>query len=283
MNAPASDRLRRLYIALKRWCLRHLPEPLLQRVKRRHYARVLRDFDPSDEPDLAVVRHLVRPGDTVMDLGANVGVYTRTLSAWVGPRGRVVSVEAMPQTFDLLTHNIRALAMANVRAVNAAVSARAGEVTLEVPAWDGGGENFYMAHVVEGAASSGNRRVAVRAVTADALAVLHPGISFVKCDVEGHELACIEGAVGLIERSRPAWLIEVSGDPDAEGTQAATLLARMEEHGYTPWLYADGRLTPRRNGDAAINVFFLTSDHRVAIEERAPGLIANPLSIAAAV
>ena len=92
-----------IYAVLKTQALRYLPEPLLQSIKARHYARMLRSFTIDQEPDLKLVQHLVKPGDTVLDVGANFGVYTRVLSQLVGPAGRVISVEPVPQTFSILS------------------------------------------------------------------------------------------------------------------------------------------------------------------------------------
>ena len=48
-------------------------------------------------------------------------------------------------------------------------------------------------------------------------------ITFVKCDVEGHELQCVLGASSLIRPGGPSWLIEVSSDPDLDSSPAARL------------------------------------------------------------
>ena len=61
--------------------------------------------------------------------------------------------------------------------------------------------NFYQARLSE-------QGLEVKLVRLDDL--FQSGISFVKCDVEGHELEVIEGAKELIRACRPAWLIEVS-------------------------------------------------------------------------
>lgn len=50
----------------------------------------------SDERDLDVARRLAVPGSVVLDVGANVGIYTRVLSETVGAAGRVHSFEPLP-------------------------------------------------------------------------------------------------------------------------------------------------------------------------------------------
>jgi FkbM family methyltransferase len=247
-------------------------------VKARHYERVLRNFSDDEEPDLKVVRHLVAPGTTAVDLGANIGVYTKVLSSLVGAGGRVISVEPVPQTFRFLVANVGALGLANVEVVNAAVSDGRHELTMEVPAYESGGENFYAAQVVTDGGirerRSDNRLLHVRAVTLDEIVSPVERLAFVKCDVEGHEMSCLLGAGVTLSRHRPAWLIEVWGDPDAVDSSAATVFSHLEAHGYLAWLFDGTHLVKRRTGDRGTNYFFLSGSHISAIERAAPGLLA---------
>ncbi|HEX8904834.1 MAG TPA: FkbM family methyltransferase [Longimicrobiaceae bacterium] len=267
-----------MFSFLKTLVLTTLPEPLLQAAKARHYARALRSFSEDQEPDLAVVRHLVEPGSTAVDLGANFGVYTRVLSELVGPAGRVVSVEPVPQTHDLLARNVRALRLENVRVVAAAVSDREGTVTMELPDYPTGGVNFYQARVVDGGApdaAGGTRSVRVRAATLDSLLADSGPVGFVKCDVEGHELACLAGARAVLAQA-PAWLIEVWGNPADVGTNAAAVFALLREAGYLPWYFAGGRLAPwQPGGELSTNYFFLTDAHVAGLRTRAPRFFAD--------
>jgi FkbM family methyltransferase len=252
----------------------HAPRVDADPLRARHYARALGSLSLDDEPDLHVVRHLVAPGDTALDLGASIGTYTRFLSERVGPAGRVVSVEPVPETFAILSGNLRALKLANATALNVAVSGAEGWAAMEVPRLDWGGEDHYCARVVdERAGMGGNRRVRVRTATADSIAREMGRVDFVKMDVEGHELSVLDGADWLLREARPAWLIEVSGDPDDPAGGAARLFARMAEAGYGAWRFADGRLAPSRPGDASINYFFLTAAQVERLGERAPGLV----------
>ena len=241
----------RWYDAVKGMALVHLPAPILARVKRWHYARSLRAFRDADEPDIAFVRSRVGPGMTVLDLGANIGVYTRVLSEQVGPGGNVISVEPMPETFGILASNIRALGLKNVRAVHAAISDHIGIVHMTVPSYEAGGSNYYMAHITDEGGSE------VPCLTLDELLGATPRVSFVKCDVEGHELVALRAASRLLEHDRPAWLIEVSGNPDTPGSQAAQVFSVFEAHGYAAHVVGkDGTLRSRRRGEISTNYVF---------------------------
>jgi FkbM family methyltransferase len=261
---------------LKAQALTRLPDSWLHALKRRHYERVVREFDENDEPDLAIVRRLVARDTTAVDLGANIGVYTKALSALTGPLGRVVSVEPVTDTFAILTRNVRSLRMTNVTLVNAAVSDKSEMVSMIVPNYESGGANFYQAQIVAAEPDPGQTslHVRVRSMTLDEIASAYERISFVKCDVEGHELKCLRGAASVIANHHPAWLIEVSGSPDVAGSSAASVFALLEARGYRGWYFDGELLHERRWGDRSTNYFFLTDSHLSNLRASTPGVFA---------
>lgn len=261
---------------LKAQALTRLPDSWLRALKARHYERSLRRFREDDEPDLMVVRKLVAPMTTAVDLGANVGVYTKVLSSLTGPNGRVISVEPVAETFGILSRNVQVFEMTNVLLVNAAVSDKSEMVTMEVPTYESGGANFYQAQVVDNKPDRQQtaRRVRVRSMTLDEIASGEENIGFIKCDVEGHELKCLAGAESVIANHHPAWLIEIWGDPDCMGSQAADVFALLEAHGYSGWFFDGRRLHRRRPGDRCTNYFFLTAPHVSGLQNTAPELLA---------
>ena len=76
------------------------------------------------------IEKLIRPGMTVVDVGANVGYYTLLLSQWVGPGGKVCAFEPDPFLFKILVKNINRHKLRNIEAFEAAVSNESGEATL---------------------------------------------------------------------------------------------------------------------------------------------------------
>ncbi len=251
----------------KQLALQFLPSRLLHRLKKMHYARTLREAVDADEPDLAMVRYLVPHGGTVVDVGANFGLYTRFLAEMVGASGRVVSIEPVPATFDLLLSNLRSLGLDNVDPLNVAISSANGSAAMRVPRYKTGGENFYEARIVATQENSPTIPVATR--TLDSLfSRIQPAVSFIKCDVEGHELRCLRGAGELIQRVRPAWLLEISGNPDDPAHSAYELFHIMDSRGYTPYWFDGQALRRRHSGDRSVNYFFLTSEHQVGLRHR---------------
>jgi FkbM family methyltransferase len=133
-----------------------------------------------------------RAGDIVLDIGAGVGEDTIILSAAVGPRGRVLAVEAHPVTFELLAKTCRYNHLdANTTCVHCALMDKAGTVQIE-----------------SRAAHRGNTiRLAAGAVPACSLDDLcrQQGIAridFLKMNIEGAERFAIAGMAHMIQHTR---------------------------------------------------------------------------------
>lgn len=244
----------------------YVPEVVLRRLKAWHYLRTLRTMSDVEEPDLKVVRHLVPAGTVAVDIGANFGIYTKVLSDLVGPRGRVIAVEPIAETFEFLQRNVRSLQYSNVSCVNAALSDSARTVTMQIPNYSSGGSNYYQARITE--ASGEGRAVQVRTTTLDALVHGSTPISFVKLDVEGHEFECLAGAHDVLTTEAPSWLIEISGDPDKSDSIASRTFALFSERGYSAWWFDGTRLVRRQSGDRSTNYFFLRENHVAELDGR---------------
>ena len=86
-------------------------------------------------------------------------------------------------------------------------------------------------------------------------------ITFIKCDVEGHELSVIKGASQLLAKCRPAWLIEISGHLYDGGSPAGELFRYLRRHDYAPYWFNGQKLIKATPGDKSINYFFLHPSH----------------------
>ena len=161
-----------------------------------------------ERAELQFLSRLVKSGDTVVDVGAHFGVYTRALSVRAGPRGKVLAVEPIPPVFQILSGRVSELE--NVVLHNLALSNRArAAMELRIPFLAGG--------VPEPALASAERNPSasivyeVRAATLDQLLAERENVAFIKLDVEGHELSCLAGAAETIRRCRPVIQVEISG------------------------------------------------------------------------
>ncbi|MEZ5319968.1 MAG: FkbM family methyltransferase [Vicinamibacterales bacterium] len=150
--------------------------------------------------ETALLLHLVTPGTTVLDVGANVGYHTVQFARAAGPDGRVIAFEPDPGNLRLLRHNVRANAFRNVEIVPKAVSDETGRLRLFRSAENGGDHRVY---------DSGDDRQAIdiEAVALDdLLAGYARPISLVKLDIQGAEPRAIAGMQRLLDSHPEAWV-----------------------------------------------------------------------------
>lgn len=261
----------------KHLVLRLIPRPLLLMLKKQHYYRVLKDVEAGAEPELEVVKGILRTGDVAIDIGANMGLYTVAMSRWVGSGGKVYSIEPIPDTFELLTSSTRRLGLANVETFRMALSDREDVLKMVVPKYNGGGENYYRAHLTSDAGeigADGLMTIEVKVHPLDEISTAwRTPVRFIKCDVEGHERKVIKGAERLIAKCKPACLVEISGDPDDRSSPAAEIVNYFEGLGYGTYLLVSHCLKKRQAGEHAVNYFFLMPKHVGELGKVAPQLV----------
>ncbi len=233
-----------------------LPQPLTLFLKKIYYKKVISNFDFKKEENLSAVGSLIKKGDFVIDIGANFGVYTSYLSKKVGEKGKVLSVEPIPSTFSVLQYLIKNLKMNNVTALQFAISNKEEKVFMEVPNYEGGGGlNFYRAKITN---NSSKDSFSIDSTTLDKILLNHKEIpSFIKIDVEGVELDVIKGASKTLESKNTSFLIEVSEDPDKDGSEAHKLFKIFDNAGYNPYIFENNNFRLRTKGEKQIDYFFI--------------------------
>lgn len=242
-------------------CARFLPEKVLFLIKKTYYPHYLKTLTEEEECDIKPLRYLIREGDRVVDIGANIGVYTKFLSGLVGSTGKVYSVEPVPTTFHILCSNVKKLRMRNVFPINYAISNCIGEVSMEVPSYDYGLKNFYQARITNNS-SQKDPVTTVGSTTIDSLLSMEKGkIAFIKIDVEGHEYECLQGATGFLKTHRPAWLIEIQTDMEIIGSNATKINKLLTSYGYKAFWFDNNYIRRKRPDDKSINYFFLLERH----------------------
>jgi FkbM family methyltransferase len=250
---------------LKRLALMLLPAPILLWAKKQYYSYVVPKFW---EPEVEPIKCFVRPGDSVLDLGANFGWYTATLSRMVGDTGRVYSVEPIPETFAVLSSVAESLGLKNAELFNCALSDHCGSAVMEVPKFAHGGKNFYMAHIVSGKSSDPSLEsfeVPLRSLDSVLSGKKPERVTFVKCDVEGHELAVLKGAANFLACVKPAMLVEVTGTAEMQDAPDHEFHGMMRGFGYQPYWFDGKSLRKRVKGHSCVNYFFLQPEHIVQV------------------
>jgi FkbM family methyltransferase len=163
------------------------------------------------EPNtLFVLRALLREAEAFIDVGANAGVITLAAAQWLAPGAHIYAFEPSTREFARLGDTIHRNRLAQVVAVHAAVGAVTGRLTLRIADDVHGGLNT----IGRNFPYTGIETVRfedVEAVSIDDFMTAHPAspVGVMKIDVEGAEVAVLEGAARLLERDRPALIVEV--------------------------------------------------------------------------
>lgn len=166
------------------------------------YEYTLKEYEPD------VVRHFasaIKPGDIVIDIGANIGYYTLVAARCVGKEGRVYAFEPDPTNFNMLTENVKANSFANVVPIQKAVCATTGTTQLL--------QKKASTHsLFDHPLAPTKRSIPVETVALDDfLSVLSQAdqqrISLVKVDAEGAEPLILEGLVNVIKRKSTMTII----------------------------------------------------------------------------
>lgn len=206
------------------------------------------------EPELHELHRLVRPGSIAVDVGAHFGTYSVAMARLVGKQGRVISIDPIEEDALLLERGARSLRLP-ITVLQCALSVGEGEVKLHVPLLDGSQKTALSS--LEAATQGGDPgRVETRTVRTRALDdvlsnVEHP-VSFLKIDVEGHELDVLAGAERTLSEHRPNILIEINSDLGGRPVEA--VFERILGHGYRGEFLEEGRFRrPLSAFDVAIH------------------------------
>jgi FkbM family methyltransferase len=161
----------------------------------------------TNEPHLQrIIRQYVAAGDTVYDIGANVGYVSLSLAKSVGSSGRVIAFEPVPKNIDRFRESIKVNQLVNVQLLEAAASEQCGEAVIRIA------ENLATASLVWHRNDPSATQLTIRTVSIDELVesgdLSSP--SFVKIDVEGAEGSVLKGMRRTVAAARPVLFIECS-------------------------------------------------------------------------
>jgi FkbM family methyltransferase len=197
----------------------------------------------SDRAERALLRTLVHPGNTVLDVGANIGIYTEFLAALVGPSGRVIAFEPEPRNVQRLRSATRDLRQVTV--VHAGVGPRSGTLRLFVA------DDLNVDHRTYETDDPSRRVIEVRAIALDEyLSEQGSRVDVIKMDIQGAEIGALQGARQLLARpDAPALLLEYwPHGLRAAGVAPESLLSLLAEAGYRVRT-VDGSALPQPTSD----------------------------------
>jgi FkbM family methyltransferase len=234
--------------------LRHLPRDL-------NSARIYVSPDaslslwaPRLQSDLFnLARQFVHPGDTIWDVGANVGLFTVAAAQKAGSRGSVIAIEPDIWLAALLNRTAAAQhpTAAPIHIMPVAVSRSIGIETLHIA--NRNRASNHLSSVPEHSQAGGTREThQVLCITLDWLLEQTLPPSLVKIDVEGSEIDLLQGAERLLSEIRPIILCE------CQHRNRAAITPVFHQYGYK--LY-DWDTTPRVEVQtAAFNTLAIPSE-----------------------
>ena len=153
-------------------------------------------LEQEEQQDLEILRDLLKPGQSFVDCGANIGIWTLVAASAVGEEGKVYAFEPNPYTFEKLDKNISLGTWeSRVKLFDAAVGSRNINLPFQCD----------RSHNVSSISTPSEASITVPVVTLDSI-LKDTRIDGIKIDVEGFELEVLQGAETILKTCQP-WLI----------------------------------------------------------------------------
>ena len=190
------------------------------------------------------IRALLERGDTLVDVGANIGMITLVGARSVGPSGRVYSIEPQPEAFGRLENHITRNHLQQVTALQLGLSDEPGALRLATLAGHTGMSTFASLGAAQQQAVSGSYEARVE--RGDEVLAGAPAAApmVIKIDVEGFEIRVLRGLRQTLRRHRPAVITELVPDHlRRAGFEPEQLFELMNEAEYRSF-----QMTTRREG-----------------------------------
>jgi FkbM family methyltransferase len=216
--------------------------PVLYNKNDMYVGRSFELYGEFSDGETALFRQLVRPGDVIVDIGANIGAHTVPLAQMVGPTGAVVAFEPQRIVYQTLCANVALNNLVNVVCHHAACGEQSG--MIQVPMLDPTAVNNF------GGLEINHKHPGepVAVVRLDAVGIAR--CRLMKVDVEGMELDVLKGATGLIAQRKPALYVE-----NDRQDKSADLIRFIDSLGYAMWWHNPPLYSPDNFFKNPENVF----------------------------
>ena len=175
-----------------------------------------------------LLRHIISPGQTVLDLGANVGYYVLLEASLLKKQGKIIAVEPHPENVQQLKRNVELNTLDNVAVIHAAVAPADGTAELHVSKLS----NVHS--LLPNPSYAAGTTVTVPAVSLATLHEQHGAIDVIRMDIEGFEQELLDSLVTLNRNGiacRPHLLFELHGKR-YDKARFRTTLEQLHSLGY---------------------------------------------------
>lgn len=214
----------------------------LVNINDRYVGRSLLELGQYCEDEVALFGAILRPGNVVVEVGANIGALTVPLARIVGRDGLVLAFEPQKEVARLLSANIALNELGNVSEY--VMGCGADNTTMVVPPIDYTKPNNF------GGVSLMTEGEGYRVPVVKLDDTVGGGVTLLKVDCEGMEAEVLRGAVGLIERFRPAIYVE-----NDRADKATELIQLLWSFGYKLWWHETPLWAERNFFNCASNPF----------------------------
>ncbi|MDA4125984.1 MAG: FkbM family methyltransferase [Thaumarchaeota archaeon] len=146
------------------------------------------------------------PGDIILDVGANIGIFTLKASKQVGALGKVVSFEPAPNNYSVLDHNVKRNHLTNVKTFPYAISDKE-EGSRPFRVYSDHLKNSFFERE-DGGKMTSCVRVTIATIDSMVASLNLDHVNFIKIDVEGADAEVIRGAKNTLDHFHPAIAME---------------------------------------------------------------------------
>jgi FkbM family methyltransferase len=206
------------------------------------------------ESEMEFWRNWLKPGMTVIDVGANAGVYTFSAATRVGSEGKVIAIEPFPACVGYLEETCRVNQFDWVKVYGAAASDRTGNVRLSIQ----GASELNEVIADDAVPSSSAQYIEVPCLTLDILIEQEDlqTVDIMKLDAEGHEINVLKGSQSLLKKFQPVILYENIAGGQGNNLEVAEFLTQngYQLHIYQPYLNQLIPLTSIHELDGQLNI-----------------------------
>ena len=188
-----------------------------------------------DAKVLGVLEQHLKPGDTFIDIGANIGYFTLMGSRLVGEKGCVIALEPSIRALAKLTQNLRMNDTKNVILLSLACGKSKNLKSLYQASIHNIGETSMSTHM-----GTAPTETIISLPLDDILQQLNIMPSMIKIDIEGYEFEALQGMSNILKNFRPTIVTEITPRwLEAQGRTAGDVHDYMDQHGYDCFLIGE--------------------------------------------
>lgn len=181
------------------------------------------------------VHHLIGKNDTVIDLGANLGYYTKLFAELVGKNGCVIAVEPIPMYREILTRQIAGYDW--VQVLPYALGEKEDTIIMGNP--EDAGQRHGLMHVLnDDEINAGGTTYSVTMRNPVALFSGLKQLDYIKCDIEGYEIPVIPLMLPIIKKHLPIVQVETTSE------NLPAIFSLFNNMGYTTYNVIGEKLVP---------------------------------------